>query len=77
LIEIFVRKGKTSRGIAEHLGRHHTTISREIRRNSSKKGYRAQTADQRAKKRRKMPRHYRSMSWLELLAYVDEKLRSD
>ena len=76
-IELFARKGLTSREIARQLDRHHTTISRELRRNSSKSGYRAQTADRRTQKRRRMPRHYCCLSRPELVAYVDKKLRND
>ena len=77
VIELFVHMGMSCREIAAYLGRSHTTVSRELRRNRSKSGYRSQTAERRARKRRNMPRHYRSMSRPELLAYVDEKLRSD
>ena len=77
VIELFVHMGMTCREIATCLGRSHTTISRELRRNSSKSGYRAQTAERRAQKRRKTPRHYRCLSRPELVAYVDEKLRND
>ena len=45
--ELFARKGLTSREIGTHLGRSPTTVSRELRRNSSKSGYRAQTAERR------------------------------
>ena len=76
-IELFARKGLTSREIGMHLGRSHTTVSRELRRNSSKSGYRAQTAERRARKRRRMPRHYRCLNRPELVAYVDEQLRND
>ena len=76
-IELFARKGLASREIARQLDRHHTTISRELRRNSSKSGYRAQTAEHRARKRLAMPRHYCCLNRLELVSYVDEKLRND
>ena len=76
-IELFAGMGKSFWEIATHPGRSHTTVSRELRRNSSKSGYRAQTADSRAQKRRKTARHYRSMTRPELVAYVDEKLYSD
>ena len=76
-IELFARKGLTSREIGMHLGRSHTTVSRELRRNSSKSGYRAQTAERRTQKRRRMPRHYRCLNRPELVAYVDEQLRND
>ncbi len=77
VIELFVPMGMSCRKIARQLDRHHTTISRELRRNSSKSGYRAQTADRRTQKRRRMPRHYCCLSRPELVSYVDEKLRND
>jgi hypothetical protein len=36
VIELFVHRGMSCREIATHLGPHHTTVSREVRRNSSK-----------------------------------------
>ena len=77
VIELFVHMGMTCREIATCLGRSHTTISRELRRNSSKSGYRAQTANRRAQTRRKIPRHYRCLNQPQLIAYVDEKLHND
>ena len=68
VIELFVHMGMSCREIAAYLGRSHTTVSRELRRNRSKSGYRSQTAERRARKRRNMPRHYRSMSRLELVS---------
>ncbi|NLZ16983.1 MAG: IS30 family transposase [Desulfobulbaceae bacterium] len=76
-IELFVHMGRTCREIATQIGRNHTTILRELHRNSSKSGYRAQTVDRRARKRRKIPRHYRCLNRPELITYVDEKLRRD
>ncbi|MGI6656224.1 MAG: helix-turn-helix domain-containing protein [Desulfobulbus sp.] len=58
VIELFVHMGMSCRGIATHLGRHHTTVSGELRRNSSKNDYRFQTADRRAHKRRKQQTRY-------------------
>ena len=72
VIEVFVQMGMTCREIATYLGRSHTTVSRELRRNSSKSGYRAQTANRRAQTRRKIPRHYRCLNQPQLIAYVDE-----
>ncbi|MGI6656839.1 MAG: transposase [Desulfobulbus sp.] len=77
VIELFVHRGMSCRKIATHLGRHHTTVSRELRRNSSKKRLSSQTADRCPQKRRKMPRHYRCLIRTELVARIDEKLRSD
>ena len=44
-IEIFVSMGLSCREMARRLGRSHSTVSRELRRNagSAKKGYRAQS----------------------------------
>ena len=49
-IEIFVSMGLSCREMARRLGRSHSTVSRELRRNagSAKKGYRAQSAERRA-----------------------------
>jgi len=76
-IDLFLRLGMSRREIAVCLDRSHTTISRELLRNGSASGYRHQTAQRRAESRRKMPRHYRCQDRPELVAYVDEKLRSD
>ncbi len=75
VIELFARKGLTSREIARQLDRHHITISRELRRNSSKSGYRAQTAERRAQTETKDAAAFRCLSRPELIAYVDKKLR--
>ena len=75
--QIVCAQGLDQPGNRLHLGRSHTTVCRERRRNSSKSGYRAQIAERRAQKRRRMPRHYRSLSQPGLIAYVDEKLCND
>jgi len=76
-IEHFLQQGMSFRKIALSLDRSHTTIFREWRRNSSKNGYRHQTAQARAVSRRSQPRHYRCQSRPALVAYVDEKLRNE
>jgi IS30 family transposase len=76
-IDLFLRLGLSCREIALCIDRSHTTISRELLRNASAKGYRHQTAQQRAELRRKQPRHYRCQEREKLVAYVDSKLRSD
>ena len=48
--------GRTLRNIAEELGRAPSTISREIRRNSSQRGYRAHRAEYRAQARARRPK---------------------
>ena len=74
---LFVGMCISCREIAVRLGRSHTTVSCELRRNGSASGYRSQTAQRRASRRRQIPRHYRCLNRPELLAYVDEKLRAD
>lgn len=76
-IDLFLRLGMSRREIAVCLGRSHTTIVRELLRNGSANGYRAQTAQKRATSRRTQPRHYRRQRQESLVAYVDKKLRSD
>lgn len=51
-IELLREQGWTYDAIARKLGRHHTTIGREIRRNSARDGYSAQTAQTRYEQRR-------------------------
>ncbi len=41
VIELFVHMGMSCQKIARQLDRHHTSISRDLRRNSSKSAYRA------------------------------------
>ncbi|RKS06033.1 IS30 family transposase [Nocardiopsis sp. Huas11] len=59
--EIAIRHGRGEgvRQIARALDRKPSVVSREIRRNTSKRGYRATTADQRARKRRSRPQQRR------------------
>jgi len=76
-IEFFLGQDMSSRDIAAALNRCHTSISRELRRNSSFSGYRGQTAQKKAASRRKQPRHFRRQQHEPLVAYVDKKLRSD
>lgn len=77
VIDLFLRLGMSRREIAVCLGRSHTTIARELLRNASASGYRAQTAQKRAEARRSQPRHYRCQNRPALVGYVDKKLRSD
>lgn len=52
-------RGEGVRSIARLLGRHPSVVSREIGRNTSKRGYRATTAHKRAKTRRSRPQQRR------------------
>ena len=76
-IEFFLGQDMSCRDIAVALNRSHTSISRELRRNSSLSGYRGQTAQKKAESRRKQPRHFRRQQHGPLVAYVDKRLRSD
>ena len=52
-IELEIKKGISQKDIAETLGRHPSTISREIKRNTGKRGYRHKQAGRQAKQRHK------------------------
>lgn len=72
-IECLKKAGLTYTKIAENLGRHKSTISREIRRNAGKRGYRCRGSQIKSDERRKMPR-YRKMTPA-LTEYIDSKLK--
>ncbi len=66
------------REIARRLGRHHTTISREVRRNGRRfNSYWDEFAHKQAMQRCKQPRHTSKRSNKKLLAYVMGKLQQD
>lgn len=68
------------REIARRLGRHHTTISREIKRNGPiipSWVYWHQGAHEQALKRRKQPRHFRRHAHAPLVRYVEQCLRAE
>ena len=68
------------REIARRLGRHHSTISREIKRNGPiipTWVYWHQGAHEQAMKSRKQPRHYRRRAHAPLVKYVERSLRAE
>lgn len=68
------------REIGRRLGRSHTTISRELKRNGPiipTWVYWHQGAHEQAMQRRKQPRHYRRHSHAPLLRYVERRLRDE
>lgn len=70
----------SEREIARRLGRHHSTIGREIKRNGpgDPSGvYWHQDAHGRALERRKQPRHCRRRTHAPLVQYVERRLRAE
>jgi IS30 family transposase len=68
------------REIGRRLGRNHTSISRELKRNGPAlphQVYVADTAHGRAQRRQSLARHYRRQDHAPLLRYVERRLRSD
>jgi IS30 family transposase len=68
------RKGKSKTEIAELLGRHRSTVYRELQRNTGQRGYRPKQAQQWADKRKWLQRRPRKMENGELHRYVEERL---
>ena len=75
VVMIRVQNGYSIRQIAEELGRHRTTIWREIKRNDFRRGYRAHASHKRALKRRHTARRPRRLSYAPLRTYVEQKLK--
>ena len=67
--------GCSLRSIAVSLGRAPSTVSREIRRNGGRRGYRASQADQAARDRARRPKTCRLVQNRALARIVAEKLR--
>lgn len=77
-LELLLHAELSYRDIAQCLGRHHTTISREVRRNRSSSGaYRNRSAQRLALRRRTQARHHRRQTHAPLVDYVAEKLSDD
>jgi IS30 family transposase len=69
-----IKRRRSRREIAELLGRDRSTISRELKRNMGKNGYRPSEAQQMARQRRQRCRRPTKMSQPVLKAYVKEGL---
>jgi transposase, IS30 family len=69
------RVGKMQTQIAERLGRHKSTISRELRRNRSRNGYWAAAAQGKAERRRSARPYTAKMHRPEVRRYVSARLR--
>jgi IS30 family transposase len=70
-----VAAGRSLRSIATSLGRAPSTVSREIRRNGGRRGYRASEADQAARDRARRPKTCRLVQNCALARIVAEKLQ--
>jgi len=73
-ISLMLAEGKTQREIARELGRHKSTISREIKRNRGKTGYRVVKAQRTADRRRSESKQPQKMNSPVINAYVKSKL---
>lgn len=68
------QKGKSPTEIAELMGRHRSTIYRELDRNSGQRGYRPQQAQRLADERRLASRRPRKMDDPDVQRYVEERI---
>jgi len=73
-LEVLLSQGMSYAGIARLLGRHPSTVSREVRRNGSPSGYRAERAQKRCRARRKPCRPKAKLEHAPLREYVAEKI---
>lgn len=75
-ISILLQRGYSCRDIGKTLGRHHTTISREIRKNKVNGVYQPEKANHKAYVRRKYSKYQgmRVHQRPELIEYIQEKL---
>lgn len=76
-IEMYHEQGMSATGIASTLGRCVTTITRELQRNSTARGYRAERAHRMYLERRRSCRPAEKLRSLRLRHYVIEKIRDE
>jgi IS30 family transposase len=72
-----IASGESVRGIAARLGRAASTVSRELRRNGGRRGYRAAEAERRAWQRARRPQRCKLARSPRLAALVAAKLAED
>lgn len=75
-IYALMKIGLDQKAVAEEIGVHPSTISRELARNRGEKGYRYQQAQRKADERRQSAAKYRKMTD-EMIAIVEGKVRED
>jgi IS30 family transposase len=73
-IQFLSRNGWSASAIARELGRHRTTVARELRRNSTPQGYRADTAHRRYEERRQACRPKGRLAYEPLRERVIDKI---
>lgn len=73
-IQALHEEGKSVTAIALILGRHRTTVRRELTRNAGERGYQAESAQQRYEKRREPCRPARKLDHQPLWEWVFEKI---
>lgn len=76
-IEFLIKEGLSRSAIARKLGRHRTTVSREIRRNGCATGYAAQGAQTRYQRRREVCRPRPRLEHWPLRDFVSERIAED
>ena len=70
----WLEEGKKRVEVARLLGRHKSVVTRELQRNSGKRGYEPEEAQQLAETRRQTPRRAAKVDEPEMRAYVEERL---
>ena len=76
-IEALKARGCSIRSMAKQLGHHPSTISREIKRNSGKRGYRLNQADSKAVERRRAVSINPHKMTPGLVGKIEEKIKLD
>lgn len=74
LLYLLKQKGKSNTEIAELMGRHRSTICRELRRNTGQRGYRPKQAQRLADERRLASRRPRKLDDPNIHHYVQQRL---
>ena len=74
-IAVMKARGKSSREIGKVIGRDHTVVSRELKRNGGKRCYWAHRADERARKRKSEAAERDRLKNEMICGYVREKLK--